>query len=359
MAGLLYREDIDDVRKRMTAWLAGEDIGRPAMHVGAPREEALENIPEVPIPPDVTAAHYTIKSFDLRLNQGKRGYVNSWLMGESVPVASPGLAPNTLALYLGCNGVEGDGTVWAEPCIESPETAVFEVDESNRYWQFTLKLTHALREAGAGKWQLAFPDLIEGLDTLAAMRDTQKLLIDLVERPDWVHKSLKKITDLYFYYYDHLYELMKDETGGSTFWAWSPGRMAKLQCDFSAMISPEMFGEFMVPVLDEMTRRVDHSMYHWDGPGAVCHHDHLLGLEKLTYLQWTPGAGEPPSCDPAWWGLYHKSIDAGKKLMVNAWGWDHLVALKREFGPKVKSFLIGFGAEDKAEGEKALAFMEC
>lgn len=359
MAGLLYREDIDDVRKRMTAWLAGEDIGRPAMHVSAPRDEPLEDIPEMPAPPDVQAGHYTIKSFDLRVNIGKRCCVNSWLMGESVPVTGLCLAPNTLALYLGCEGVEEVGTVWAEPCIESPETAVFEVDEGNKYWQFTLKLAHALREAGASKWRLAFPDLIEGLDTLAAMRDTQKLLMDLVERPEWVHESLKKITDLYFHYYDHLYELIKDETGGSIFWAWSPGRMAKFQCDFSAMIGPEMFGEFMVPVLDEMTRRVDHSMYHWDGPGAICHHDHLLGLEKLTYLQWTPGAGEPPSCDPTWYPLYHKSIEAGKRPLVNAWGWDHLVALKKEFGPKVKQFLIGYGAESKAEGEKALALMEC
>ena len=35
------------------------------------------------------------------------------------------------------------------------------------------------------------PDLIEGLDTLAAMRDTQPLLIDLLERPEWVHDALR------------------------------------------------------------------------------------------------------------------------------------------------------------------------
>ncbi|HDZ21003.1 hypothetical protein LCGC14_0254300 [marine sediment metagenome] len=359
MAGLLYREDMDAVRERMTTWLNGGDIGRPAMHVHAPREETLEDIPEFPCPPDVNAAHYTIKSFELRLNQGQRGCLNSWFLGESAPVATPGLAPNTLALYLGCEGVEAEGTVWCEPCIESPETAVFEVDEDNKYWQFTLKLTRALREHGAGKWLLAFPDLIEGLDTLAAMRDTQKVLVDMVDRPDWVHESLKTITDLYFFYYDQLYDMMKDEVGGSNFWAWAPGRMVKLQCDFSAMIGPEMFGEFMVPVLDEMTRRTDFSMYHWDGPGALCHHDHLLSLEKLTYLQWTPGAGQPGTCDPTWWPLYHKTFEAGKKVVVDAWSFDEMVALKKEFGPKCKQFLLGYGAKDKAEGEKALAFMEC
>ena len=70
------------------------------------------------------------------------------------------------------------------------------------------------------------------------MRDSQTLLIDLLDRPEWVHRQLDRITDLYFHYYDRLYEQSKDEVGGSVFWAWAPGRMAKLQCDFSAMIGP-------------------------------------------------------------------------------------------------------------------------
>jgi 5-methyltetrahydrofolate--homocysteine methyltransferase len=359
MAGLLYREDIDEVRQRMTTWLNGGDIGRPAMHVSAPRDEMLEDIPEVPAPEGCRAPGYTTMSFDYRVNQARRGCLGRECMGESVPVATPDLAPNTLALYLGCHGVEAEGSVWCEPCIESPETARFEYDEDNFYWQFTLKLTHAMLECGAGKWQLRPPDLIEGLDTLAAMRDTQKLLMDLIERPDWVHESLKKITDLYFVYFDTLYDLMKDETGGSNFWAWAPGRMVKLQCDFSAMIGPEMFGEFMVPVLEEMTQRTDYSMYHWDGPGAICHHDHLLGLERLTYLQWTPGAGEPGTPDPVWWPLYHKSFEAGKKVVIDCHDFDQMAALKKEFGPNVKNFLMGFWANSREEGERAMKFMEC
>ena len=72
--------------------------------------------------------------------------------------------------------------------------------------------------------------------------------------------------------------------------------------------------------------------------------------------------------------LYREDVDEARKRMaawlaggdigrpamhVGAWHLDDLVALKKAFGPKVKSFLIGFGAKDKAEGERALAFMEC
>ena len=51
---------------------------------------------------------------------------------------------------------------------------------------------------------------------------------------------------------------MRDEVGGSCYWVWAPGRTAKFQCDFSAMISPAMFNEFMLPVLGEMCERVSY-----------------------------------------------------------------------------------------------------
>ncbi len=358
MAGLLYREDMDAVRERMTTWYNGGDIGRPVMQVRAPREEALEDVPVVPVPDGCQTAVYTTMSHDFRLNSGMRSCLNRWYLGEAVPVTSPDLAPNCLALYLGCQGEEAEGSVWCHPCIETPETARFEVDEDNFYWQFTMKLGRAFKEVGAGKWLQQFPDLIEGLDTLAAMRDTQRLLMDLIERPDWVHECLAKITQLYFVYYDQLYDLMKDEVGGSYFWSWAPGRMAKLQCDFSAMIGPEMFGEFMAPVLDEMTRRLDYSMYHWDGPGAIPHLDHLLSIENLDIIQWTPGAGEPPTFDKVWWPLYHRCFEGGKKVDISASSIEQLTPLKKEFGPNVKNFHIGYAAESKQAGEDALAFME-
>ncbi len=114
----------------------------------------------------------------------------------------------------------------------------------------------------------AFPGFIEGLDTLAAMRGTMRLLEDLIERPEWVHASLRKITDLYFRYYDVIFDLIRDDTGGSVFWVLGPGRTAEFQCDSSAMILPAMSAELMVPILAEMTERVSYALYHWDGPGT-------------------------------------------------------------------------------------------
>ncbi|MCP4640666.1 MAG: hypothetical protein GY851_09550 [bacterium] len=355
MAGLLYREDMDDVRDRLTAWWNGSDLGRPMMHITAPRETPIEDVPVMP-EPEGWVTHYSTSDFDYRVNLAERASINTHYLAEAVPFASPDLAPNCLALYLGCRGVETEGTVWCDPCIIDPEDARFEYDTDNFYWDFTLRLAREQLRLGEGKFLIQFPDLIEALDTLAAMRGSEDLLTDLLLRPEWVHASLRKLTDMYFRYYDVLYDLFRDEVGGSYWWAWAPGRMVKLQCDFSAMIAPDTFGEFMVPALTEMTERISYSMYHWDGPGAIPHLDHLLSIPKLDMIQWTPGAGVPPTDDPKWWPLYHRIVDAGKKVYCTDCGsLDSLKAMKGEFGPKLNQFLIGMHVGTPAGADKVLA----
>lgn len=348
-----YKEDFDAARDRLTAWWNGEDIGRPAMHVWLPRETPVEQVDVMP-EPDGWTSGYSASNYDYRVNLAKRACIGRQYIGEAIPFVSPDLAPNTLALYLGCHGLDQPKTVWCEPCIDSPETAKFEMDPENFYWDFSRRLGAEMVEMGQGRFIVQFPDLIEGLDTLAAMRGTEELLFDLIERPAWVHESLGRITQLYFKYYDVLYDMFKDDRGGSQFWAWAPGRMSKLQCDFSAMISPEMFGEFMVPVLTEQTERLDYSLYHWDGPGALPHHDHLLSIPELDMIQWVPGDGIEPMMDPRWWPLYHKTFEAGKKMFIDG-DLEEIKTLKREFGPKLKNFLIQVYPKTQQEADEVMA----
>jgi 5-methyltetrahydrofolate--homocysteine methyltransferase len=356
MSGLLYREDMDDVRRRLTTWWNGGDIGRPAMCLHAPRPEPLPTVPAMPVPPGWLCNYSTI-SYDYRVNQAARACAGTYFLGEAVPTTTPDLAPNCLALFLGCKGHETKDSVWCEPFINDADPAVPDLhfEPANFYWDFSLRLGWEMLRLGRGKYFVQFPDLIEGLDTLSAIRGNQALLVDLIERPEWVHKCLRRITDLYFYCYDILYDMYRDEVGGSCFWAWAPGRTAKFQCDFSAMISPAMFGEFMAPVLTEMCQRVSYSIYPWDGPSAIPHLGHLLSIARLNCIQWTPGAGAEDVLGRKWWPLFHRIIEAGKRILVYAsTGGEGLPALKKEFGPRLKSFMINCWVKDRAEAQKLI-----
>lgn len=358
METLLYRPDWLEARERLTTWWNGGDIGRAAMQIAAPRETPIEEIPALP-QPEGWVTDYSTKSLPYRVNLALRACTSTHYLGEAVPSPSAGdLAPNCLALYLGCCGVEMPGTVWCEPCMDGQGEVPLHGDLDNFYWQFSQAAFRQVGALGRGKVLQQFPDLIEGLDTLAALRGSEALLEDLLDNPAWVHGCLRRITDRYFQYYDMLYDVLRDDVGGSVFWAWAPGRMAKFQCDFSAMISPGMFREYMVPVLTEMTERVSYSMYHWDGPGALCHLEALLAIPRLNMLQWTPGAGAEPSWHSHWWPMYHQVLDGGKKLYISADTVEQLQALKREFGAQSKAMLIGMYVATPADATKCLHAME-
>jgi 5-methyltetrahydrofolate--homocysteine methyltransferase len=94
------------------------------------------------------------------------------------------------------------------------------------------------------------------------------------------------------------------------------GRVAKVQCDFSAMISPDQYREFVLPSLKKQVARLDHSLYHLDGPDAIRHIPAIMELKELDALQWTCGAGHPDGGCPRWRPIYDAAMSAGKSLWL-------------------------------------------
>ena len=97
---------------------------------------------------------------------------------------------------------------------------------------------------------------------------------------------------------------------------WFPGRGCDVQCDFSAMLSPEMFEEFVLPYMREQCRRLDHTIYHMDGPGQIPHLEILLDIPELDGIQWIPGAGNFSVGSPEWFPLYRRIQERGKLLVL-------------------------------------------
>lgn len=272
-----------------------------------------------------------------RIARFKQSAVNTYYGGDDFPYLETHLGPGTLATFLGARPDFQENTVWyypmyaditkaAEPCY----------NPDNPYWSFVQQLAREGVAQLRGRALVGIPDLIEGLDTLASLRGTQELLIDLIDHPSDVHRLLSAITDVYFDYYDRLHEIIRDDDGGSCFAAfriWGPGKVAKVQCDFSAMISPEMFAEYVVPYLRRQCARLDYSMFHLDGPSCICHLDLLLDIPELDAIQWTPGAGQPGTGDRCWYPLYERVLSRGKALEVAGCHPDLVKPLIREFGP--------------------------
>lgn len=349
---MLATHDLKGARERLAAWWHGELADRVAWAIMARRAEPREPLPEVPAATDVVDA-WTNPA--IRLGNFERGFLTTDYLGEAIPYFDTQIGPGSLAVFLGATPRFDPGTVWYEPCIEDLATAPdLVLDRSNMLYRAHMGLISAGLDRSRGRYLVSTPDLIEGLDTLAALHGNTRVLYAMKDHPELVHKFLRQINERYFDAYDPIYELIKDESGGccfSAFQAWAPGRYAKVQCDFSAMISPAQFREFVYPYLAEQCERLDYTMYHLDGRDCIRHLEHLLDIEPLNAIQWTPGAGAPDVDDPCWFDMY-RAILKRKSLILIGVPIHRAREVVREIGARGLFMVSSAGSAD--EGLRAL-----
>ena len=245
---------------------------------------------------------------------------HSSLMADILPVANTQLGPGSLAAILGGVFEGGEDTIWIHPRPvvdgSSADDIVFDPNHPN--WLLHKALLKACKRKAQGHYYVGMPDLMEGLDVLAAIKGTDKVLLDTVMQPEVLEHQMQQINDIYFQVFDELYDIIRegDEMAFCYFSSWAPGKMSKLQSDISTMISQEDYRRFVQPFIREQCQKIDYTLYHLDGVGAMHHLDALLEIDELNAIQWTPGVGEPQGGSPKWYDLYKKILAGGKSIMA-------------------------------------------
>lgn len=244
-------------------------------------------------------------------------------LGESFPNLNVDFGPGSLAAYLGSEIGFKEDTVWFNKCLDSWDGVPrLTFDPDNKWFKKHLQLVKDCQELAGEDFYVDMPDLMENIDVLASLRGAQDILFDLLDEPEKIGERIQEVTDLYFDYYDRFYDVIKDEEGGNAytvFQIWGPGRTVKLQCDFSAMMSPEDFRKYIQPSLKVQSEKADHVLYHLDGPAAIKHMDALMEIDGIDALQWTSGDAGPDGTLPDWDVIYDKAIAAGKSIWVKVY----------------------------------------
>ena len=350
---LVLKPDWEMSQERYKAWWQREIVDRPLLLAWSRRPEPAYAVE--PLPPARTPQEKWMHA-DLRAGAFESSAVWSYYGGDAFPYFDTNVGPGSYALFLGARPGFDWETVWFHSCIADMTKAPLpEYDRANPWWQQSLDIV----KAGArlrGKALTSFPDLVEGLDILASLAGATETLLALVDTPERVHAFLGRITDLYFAYYDRLADIVRDDDGGTCFSAfhiWGPGRTAKLQCDFSAMIGPKMFDEFVAPYLSAQADRLDNVIYHLDGPDAICHLDSLLGIPGINAIQWTPGTGQESLGDARWTPLYRRVRASGKGLVLLGVSPAEAERLTRELGPE--GLMLGCSTSTPEEADALVA----
>ena len=244
-------------------------------------------------------------------------------LGESFPNLNIDFGPGSLASYLGSEIGFKEDTVWFNKCLDGWDgVPKLTFDPENKWFKKHLQLAKDCQALAGDDFYVDMPDLMENIDVLASLRGAQDILFDLLDEPEMIGERIQEVTDIYYEYYDRFYDVIKDEDGGNAytvFQIWGPGRTVKLQCDFSAMMSPEDFRKYIQPSLRSQSENVDHVLYHLDGPAAIKHMDALMEIEGIDALQWTSGDAGPDGTLPDWDVIYDKAIAAGKSIWVKVY----------------------------------------
>ena len=241
---------------------------------------------------------------------------HSSLMADMLPVANTQLGPGSLAAILGGVFEGGEDTIWIHPNPNYTDDITFNPQHPN--YLLHKELLKACKAKAQGHYYVGMPDLMEGMDVLAALKGTDKVLLDTVMQPEVLEHQMQQINDIYFQVFDELYDIIRegDEMAFCYFSSWAPGKMSKLQSDISTMISEDDYHRFVQPFIRQQCQKIDYTLYHLDGVGAMHHLDALLEIKELNAIQWTPGVGEPQGGSPKWYDLYKKIIAGGKSIMA-------------------------------------------
>lgn len=348
-----WKSNLDDTKRHYIDWWNHRGV---VVNMWEHFQTGVTPHADVPMPP--APKDLNQKWFDPRWRADYLDWyvAHSCLKADMLPVANAQLGPGSLAAILGGVFEGGDDTIWIHPDPHYTDDLHFDASHPN--YLLHKELLRACKEKAQGHYYVGMPDLMEGMDILAAIKGTDKVLMDTVMQPDVLERQMQWINDVYFQVFDELYDIIRegDEMAFCYFSAWAPGKMSKLQCDISTMISVEDYRRFVQPFIREQTRKIDYTLYHLDGVGATHHLTALLEIKDLNAIQWTPGVGEPQGGSPKWYDLYRRILDGGKSIMACWVTLPELRPLLENIGCDGVHLEMDFHNED--EVEQALEIVE-
>lgn len=353
----IFKEDWDSSLERFAAFWEREIVDRCCVAVTGPREGMAHPEPQSP-PETLDALVRNWLDPELNLRRMLAHFGRTFYGGEAYPATTMCLGASVMAEFHGARAEFRTDTVWYHAVLDT--IADFDTDAdvtATPLYEATMAATRYYAEESRGRYWVGLPELGSATDNLSLLRGMQPLLYDMLDNPEAVKEAIQRLAGTWRAVHSELYEIARPHTsdGCCIPWmrTWAPGPQYQMSCDFSSVLSPGMFLEFIVPEIERYLEVNTYSVYHWDGPDAVKHLDALLELADLKAIQWTPGEGQPPTSSPRWLPFYRRIQDAGKCLILPCVTIDEVESLLSTLSSR--GLLIATYAADERECRNLLA----
>jgi hypothetical protein len=283
----------DMAMQRVYAWYQCEVLDRAPIRFMAHNEFLDADVNDADLSPEQRRARWFDVEYQVDLFV--RSIEGRTFLGETFPVYWPNLGPNVYAAFYGVELKFGEVTSWSEPIVHDwDDLDNLQLDLNNVYFARIEALTQHALERCEGKFLVGYTDLHPGLDCAAAWRGMDRLCIDMIENPGQVKRLAELAIADFERVYDHFDAILKAHRQPSSSWMGIPsfGRMHIPSCDFAALISPQSFKEYGLPILEREVETMTHNIFHVDGKGVARHLDSILSVPEVHAIQWVQGVGD-------------------------------------------------------------------
>ena len=341
---LAFKPDFEKARKYWRAFWASEIIDRPCIGITTRRPDARS----VAGPPGLNGFHDP----DDVMPRIEECLSQMIFLGEAMPAFVINFGPDQFAAWVGADlhyEASSGETSWSVPAVKDWATDARDIDHPHGvWWERALEYCRRAAQYAEGKFIVGFPDFHSNMDALSALRGPQGLCMDLWDVPEEIDAAMIRVRKAFAPMFEAIESAGKMSGVGYTSWLpyYSEGRFAVLQCDFACMVGPEHFQRWILPALDEESRYLDNSVYHYDGPDALVHLRDVLSVKRIHSIQWTPGSGNPPVIE--WMDLLKEIQKAGKGLFLGA-SPDEVKIYHRELRPEGVYYHTWVSSEKEAD----------
>lgn len=347
-----FCENWESIKKRYIDFWNRENHDLPLMSITAPKNDMEE-----PLISNHTSLRERWMDTEFQINKANWTFRNTVYLAEAFPAFNPDLGPDFFSTAFGTQITFAEHTSWSEHFLTDTMIEEYEgltVDLCNEYYKKMDELTQAGVEDGKDRYLVGITDIHPGADGLMSLRGSQDMCFDTMTYPDFMKKIVMDMFPIYKKLYEKLYNLTTKYQEGSTCWMplWHPGRWYPPCCDFSIMISNDMYRDLFLEEIVEEIKFLDASCYHLDGPGALRHLDTLLEIPQLNGIQWVYGAGQPTASH--WLDVIRKIQKAGKCVQIDVRPHE-LEYMLQELSPEGLHYSIRCENEDEAKALVKLA----
>jgi hypothetical protein len=347
-----FKEKHPEILDRFERFWRGAETDRPVLVLNYVKD-ASASPPEHDQPADRLRPEVMLANARHKL--ARTGYV-----AEGFPHFFVNYGPGVLHACLtgGDLHVRDERTIWFPEFLEELEDFTkLGFEREGRWWSTIRETTQLLLDEIGEEMVISYTDIGGNADVLASARGTEAFLLDCAMKPEVVRAAMDHVHELWMAAYNDIHELLAG--GQDVFSAWyqilSPRRTYMTQCDYNAMIGPDMFRELFAPELAATYRELGDPAYHLDGVGTEPHVSALLEAGARC-IQWVP----PPDTSPmTHLDMFRRIQEAGIPVTFGLRKPGDLETACRELDHRRLCLLGGARTREEAEGMVGTALRIC